>query len=288
MLMLLAKPPAKPGCGVSVEESVSRCNRAKIEVISPPAQFLIQTFHQFSGIHPFHVSVCLDTYRFGHTLDTLPRGTTGYIRPPGLGRIAPTKGVSQEIEFIIRQAAGPRLFFVHRQLQPAHYLSHRMERLLSAVTLATNNQIVSVVDDPCTKPLSKHIFFHPKINRRMYRLDSRGEIGEPCGMPCLVSRLNVVRLFRSRSSLSSTGALSHILIRCSIRRSTTRRATDFMSSTCGIVSKETTTHYPPSGLPRTGDHHPSASPFSRAVSGSSPTCPHAWRFAVRAHSARRK
>jgi hypothetical protein len=35
------------------------------------------------------------------------------------------------------------------------------------------------------------------------------------------------------------------LIRCSTRRSTIRRATDFRSSACGMLPKEVVTHYPP-------------------------------------------
>src|SRR5262249_964758 len=44
-----------------------------------------------------------------------------------------------------------------------------------------------------------------------------------------LSRASVVRVLRPRSSVSSTGHSSHILIRCSTRRSTIRRATDFRS-----------------------------------------------------------
>src|ERR1700726_5018846 len=55
-------------------------------------------------------------------------------------------------------------------------------------------------------------------------------MGEPCGMPRRLSRASVVRVLLPRSSVSSTGHSSHILIRCSTRRSTTRRATDFNSS----------------------------------------------------------
>ena len=55
-------------------------------------------------------------------------------------------------------------------------------------------------------------------------------MGEPCGMPRRLSRASVVRVFRPRSSVSSTGQSSHILIRCSTRRSTIRRATDLRSS----------------------------------------------------------
>src|SRR5271166_5490701 len=73
-------------------------------------------------------------------------------------------------------------------------------------------------------------FFHPSTNRRMYRFASNGEMGEPCGMPRRLSRASVVRVFLPRLSVSSTGQSSHILIRCSTRRSTIRRVTDFRSS----------------------------------------------------------
>src|SRR6202030_2616746 len=72
--------------------------------------------------------------------------------------------------------------------------------------------------------------FHPNTNRRMYIFASNGEMGEPCGMPRRLSRASVVRVFLPRSSVSSTAHSSHILIRCSTRRSTIRRATDFCKS----------------------------------------------------------
>src|SRR5215471_12403661 len=78
-------------------------------------------------------------------------------------------------------------------------------------------------------------FFHPSTNRRMYRLLSIGLIGDPCGVPRPSSRLRVLRCLFPRSSVSSTEASSHILIRCSIAPSTTRRATDFISSACGTL-----------------------------------------------------
>src|SRR4051812_29573435 len=80
-------------------------------------------------------------------------------------------------------------------------------------------------------------FFHPSTNRRMYMFASNGEMGEPCGMPHRLSRASVVRVFLPRSSVSSTGHSSHILIRCSTRRSTTPRATDCNSSAWGDASE---------------------------------------------------
>ena len=102
----------------------------------------------------------------------------------------------------------------------------------------------------------------------------RGVIGEPCGMPRRLSRASVVRVFRPRSSVSSTGQSSHILIRCSTRRSTIRRATDFKSSAWGMLPNEApqTTHsrdvptsvvitrrrHPFEGSPRRDQRHQSA------------------------------
>ena len=48
--------------------------------------------------------------------------------------------------------------------------------------------------------------------------DRGAEMGDPCGMPRRLSRASVVRVLRPRSSVSSTGHSSHILIRCSTRR----------------------------------------------------------------------
>src|SRR6516225_4453217 len=75
--------------------------------------------------------------------------------------------------------------------------------------------------------------FHPSTNRRMYKLLSKGLIGDPCGVPRPSFRFRVLRCVFPRSSVSSTGASSHILIRCSIAPSTTRRATDLRRSACG-------------------------------------------------------
>jgi ATP-dependent Lon protease len=63
------------------------------------------------------------------------------------------------------------------------------------------------------------------------------EVAEPCGMPRRLSRASVVRVLLPRSSVSSTEHSSHILIRCSTRRSTIRRATDLRSSVCGMLPK---------------------------------------------------
>src|ERR1035438_1293999 len=99
------------------------------------------------GCWRLKISACLDTHSFSHALDALPRWASGDVRPPGLGRIAPTKCVPQEIELFIRNPTNPGLFFVHRQLQPVHHLSHGSERLECTIALAADDQIISIVDD---------------------------------------------------------------------------------------------------------------------------------------------
>ncbi len=129
LLVLLADPPAQPGRGVSVEESIRFRDRTKLEVVGPSTQLLIQTSHHVAGIHPFQVPVSLDTHSLSHAPDALTRRPCGDIRPPGFRRVALTKGVPQEVELLFRNAARLRLFFVHRQLQLAHQPPHGFQRL---------------------------------------------------------------------------------------------------------------------------------------------------------------
>src|SRR4030065_1174727 len=101
--------------------------------------------------------------------------------------------------------------------------------------------------------------------RFMYTLARRGLMTPPCGVPRLLFRPPVIRRF-PLSSRSSTGTLSHILIRRSTSRSTILRATDCLSSRCGMVSKEDTTHYPPPGSSAPGQHRPRTPPPGGSVS----------------------
>src|SRR5689334_12059271 len=102
----------------------------------------------------------------------------------------------------------------------------------------------------------------------------RGVITEPCGVPTLVS---------DHSPSSDTPAFSHFWMRRSIRRSATRCSMNFIVHSWLILSKETTTHYPPSALPRARDHHASASPLPRTIAGGPAASPHARWLAVRTH-----
>src|SRR5215475_7159758 len=55
-------------------------------------------------------------------------------------------------------------------------------------------------------------FFQPSTNLRMYRLLSKGLIGDPCGVPRPSSRLRVLRCLFPRSSVSSTGTSSFAIL----------------------------------------------------------------------------
>src|ERR1035441_1392967 len=99
---------------------------------------------------------------------------------------------------------------------------------------------------------------------------SSGEITAPCGVPTLVS---------DHWPSSDTPAFNHFWIRRSIRGSATRCSTNFTAHSCDKLSKETTTHYPSSRLPRASDDHPSASSLRGTVSGGPPTGTHAWLLA---------
>lgn len=102
LFMLLAKPPAEPIRSVPVYEPIGRRNRAIAEIVGPSSEFSIQSGHQFFGIEPCRLSICLDMHRFDHALDTLLRRARGYIGPPGLLPVAQAKSISQEVEFVVR------------------------------------------------------------------------------------------------------------------------------------------------------------------------------------------
>src|SRR5437667_2140632 len=61
-----------------------------------------------------------------------------------------------------------------------------------------------------------------------------GDATPPCGVP-RVAFFPPLHRRCTRSSVSSTGAFSHILTRCSIFPSLIRRATHVISGECGIV-----------------------------------------------------
>src|SRR5437667_9759437 len=61
-----------------------------------------------------------------------------------------------------------------------------------------------------------------------------GDATPPCGVP-RVAFFPPLHRRCPRSSVSSTGAFSHILTRCSIFPSLIRRATHVISAECGIV-----------------------------------------------------
>src|SRR6516165_6159792 len=172
-----------------------------------------------------------------HAFDALLRWPVSQAGLAGSRRIHPPKRISQEVELPVRDLADACLLLVHCQLQLAHDLAQVVQRLLGTAPSAQDHKIVGISDERVPRLRSSPSFFHPNTNRRMYKFASSGEMGEPCGMPRRLSRASVVRVVRPRWSVSSTGHSSHVLIRCSTRRSTIRRATDFSKSACGILPK---------------------------------------------------
>src|SRR5271169_3555427 len=67
----------------------------------------------------------------------------------------------------------------------------------------------------------------------------RGVTTAPCGVPSFVS---------DHWPSSDTPAFSHLLISRSTRLSATRCCTNFIVHSWSMLSKDTTTHYPPSAL----------------------------------------
>ena len=56
------------------------------------------------------------------------------------------KGVAQEVERLLRQAAEPRFRLVHRQLQLGHHPPHHVHGLFGRAVTA-DDEVVRVVDD---------------------------------------------------------------------------------------------------------------------------------------------
>ena len=80
LFVLLTEPSAEPRCGIPINESISGRNRAKTEIVGPSSKFLVQSGYHLFGVEPFHISSCLDMYRFDHALDALLRWASAYIR----------------------------------------------------------------------------------------------------------------------------------------------------------------------------------------------------------------
>ncbi len=135
-------------------------------------------------------------------------------------RVTSPERVSQRVKLLFRQIIDPRLVFVHRQLQLRHCRPHRSQSLIRADATA-DHKVIGKVHDVRFPTLLVPEFLPSQTKRRMCRLLSIGLIGAACGVPRPSSRLRGLRCVFPHSSVSSTGASRHILIRCSIARSTT-------------------------------------------------------------------
>src|SRR5665213_1102753 len=118
-------------------------------------------------------------------------------------RVVPTKRVPKKLKLFFRQLRDPRLGFIHCQLQLCHHDPHRGQSFFRSPSTA-DHHVIGIVDDACTKTFLVPEFLPPKhepthVEIAEQRAD-RGPLRGPSS-------------FIPRSSVSSTGAFSHILIR---------------------------------------------------------------------------
>jgi len=137
----------------------------------------------------------------------------------------------------------------------------------------------------------------PPDHRRIGPVLQAGYIAPPrsdpiCSGRCWPATARSLRPAGSRQRLSHRPVLHHSRFQplpdqLQYLRSETRSFTNSIRLSLRMLSKETTTHYPSSALPRTRDYHAPASSLPRTSSGGPTASPHARRIAVCSHSARR-
>ena len=118
-LVLVAQPPAEPSVGVSVDRPVALTDRTQAEVVRPALQLPIESRdhdRSASSTVPFGVGLRADRSRpcAGYSSST-------DAAPDRLGpscRVAPSEGVAQKVEPLLRHSTHMGLLLVHRQLQP--------------------------------------------------------------------------------------------------------------------------------------------------------------------------
>src|SRR4029450_7252657 len=143
------------------------------------------------------------------------RRTSAQIGPPRLWRIATSKRITQKIEFLFRHPADPRLRLVYRQLQPVHDVPHRRKYIFCTPATA-DHQVISIIDDIRTETLLVSQLLPAEHEPAHVQIAEQGTDRRPLRCtPTLIPVARTPMLF-PRSSVSSTGASSHILIRCSI------------------------------------------------------------------------
>src|SRR5438094_5512095 len=81
--------------------------------------------------------------------------------------------VPQKVETLVRYSAGSSLLLVNRQAQPLHDLAHRRQRFISTA-LATDHQIVGIVDDVRTKPSVEPPFLPPQYETAHVQIGQKG------------------------------------------------------------------------------------------------------------------
>jgi hypothetical protein len=155
----------QPVSGVVVHSPVRPADRAEAEIIAPAAQGSIQVFNH----HPSRLSIGIPP---GHLADGLAESTHLFVgRPcadegPSSPRsVAPSQGVPDKGETLVRHPASARLLLIHRELELGYDVLH-LTPGFRYIAAAKNHEVVRINHQPRPQLLLPSPL-HPSTNRRM-------------------------------------------------------------------------------------------------------------------------
>jgi hypothetical protein len=191
------------------------CGPLLDKVVGPAEQDAIELFYQSPRVQPEGISSGFCADGATDALHPFPRWHRAQIDPSPAHRVASPERVSQEVELLLRQLADPRLVLVHRQLQLRPHPPHRSQSLLRSDS-TTDDQIIGIINHVRLPTLLVPKFLPPQHEPSHVQIVEQRTDRRPLWCPRPSSRLRVLRCLFPCSSVSSTGASNHILIRCSI------------------------------------------------------------------------
>ena len=100
---------------MGIYSAVGFAHRAKLEVIVPSHDQRVEFPYLFGRFLLQGIPASPLTESFDDPLDLLLARSGSYVDFPGLGRIAPPKTVTQELEGLLGYPAQPRLVFIDFQ-----------------------------------------------------------------------------------------------------------------------------------------------------------------------------
>lgn len=111
--VFMTQPPTEPLTGMVRHLLIGMAHRTQTEVVCPADQHLVQPSHSLLGIleQPLPAGHFLDPV--ANRLDLLLRWALADVAN-ALRRVAPSEGVTQKIERLVRKPTDVRLLFVNR------------------------------------------------------------------------------------------------------------------------------------------------------------------------------